>query len=65
MLKRKRIKEGLLYVRAALHKIIDVTRLYIRLTAATFLGQQTFAGPLGQQSIFGWHSGPATDLMRQ
>ena len=28
-------------------------KLDIRLTAATFLGLQTFAGPLGQQLIFG------------
>ena len=35
-----------------------------RLTAASFRGLQTFAGPLGQQSIFCWPSGPATDLVR-
>ena len=34
-----------------------------RLTAASFLGLQTFAGPLGQQSIFGCLSGSATDLV--
>ena len=34
----------------------------IRITAASFRGLQTFTGPLGQQSIFGWpSSGPATD----
>ena len=27
-------------------------------------GLETFAGPLGQQLIFGWPSGPATDLVR-
>ena len=33
-----------------------------RLTAASFRGLQTFAGPLGQKSIFGWPgSGPAAD----
>ena len=38
--------------------------IYIWLTAASFLGLQTFAGPLGQQPIFGWISGPATDPVR-
>ena len=37
---------------------------YIHLTAASFLGLQTFAGPLGQQPTFGWPSGPATDRVR-
>ena len=32
-----------------------------RLTAAIFRGLQTFAGPLGQQQIFGWPFGPAMD----
>ena len=32
----------------------------IRLTAAIFQGLQTFAGPLGQQPIFVWPSGPAS-----
>ena len=32
-------------------------------TATSFRGLQTFAGPRGQQSIFGWLSGPATDLV--
>ena len=30
----------------------------------TFRGLQTFAGPLGQQAIFGWPRGPATDPVR-
>ena len=38
--------------------------MHIQLTAETFRGQQTIAGPLGQQPIFGWPSGPATDLVR-
>ena len=29
---------------------------------ASFQGLQTFAGPLGQQSIFGWPSGPAINI---
>ena len=33
-------------------------------TATSFRGLQTFAGPLSQQSIFGWPSGPATDLVQ-
>ena len=33
-------------------------------TATSFRGLQTFAGPRGQQSIFGWPRGPATDLVR-
>ena len=35
----------------------------IRLTAASFRGQQSFACPLGQQSIFGWPTGPATGFV--
>ena len=38
------------------------TLLITALTAASFRGLQTFAGPLGQKSIFDWPgSGPATD----
>ena len=31
-------------------------------TATSFRGLQTFAGPRGQQSIFGWLSGPAINI---
>ena len=41
-----------------------VNRDNIRLTGASFRGQQTFAGPLGQQSIFGWPSRSVTDPLR-
>ena len=34
----------------------------ILLTAASFRGLQTFAGPLGQQSIIGWPSGLAINI---
>ena len=50
--------------------LCNFTRYYetwqddIRLTAVSFLSLQTFAGPLGQQPIFGWPSGPATDHVR-
>ena len=40
------------------------TCVNIPLTAATFQGLQTFAGPLGQQPIFGWPFRPAIDLVR-
>ena len=41
-----------------------ISHSHILATAATFRGLQTFAGPLGQQSIFGCPTGSATDFVR-
>ena len=50
---------------AKFHKILQKCKTcFNRLTAASFRGLKTFAGPLGQQSIFGWPFGPSTDLVR-
>ena len=63
ILLKKHLSPKVIEGQQSLNFLLGQVYFHSRLTVATFRGQQTFAGRLGQQPIFGKPSGPATDLV--